>query len=72
MMRVGGTTVALVSEEKRSVEAFERALTTTLASDIRAAPAARPDPATRPGVDHPRRPATIGFLRGAVAHLGSA
>ena len=34
MMRVGGATVGLVSEEERSVEAFEHALTTTLASDI--------------------------------------
>jgi len=31
MLRLGGTTVALVSEEEGSVEAFERALSTTLA-----------------------------------------
>ena len=41
LMRVGGTTVGLVSEEEGAVAAFERALSTTVAGDVavdRAAP----------------------------------
>jgi anti-sigma factor RsiW len=41
LMRVGGSTVALVSEEESAVEAFERALSTTVARNLavdRAAP----------------------------------
>jgi anti-sigma factor RsiW len=41
LMRVGGTTVGLVSEEESTVAAFERALSTTVAWDVavdRAAP----------------------------------
>jgi len=34
LLRVGGTTVGLVSEEENSVEAFRRALSTTLAWDL--------------------------------------
>jgi len=34
LLRVGGTTVGLVSEEEESVEAFRRALSTTLAWDL--------------------------------------
>ena len=34
LLRVGGTTVGLVSEEENSVEAFRRALSTTLAGDF--------------------------------------
>ena len=35
LMRVGGTTVGIVSEEEESVEAFKRALSSTLAWDLR-------------------------------------